>query len=77
MYIIGTSMMRDWFENPRKTTRETIEQGLISSGMDIKTDIDEHFAFSDFTEPFPRKPRCIFEPICCCLLALAVGILVY
>ena len=29
MYIIGTSMMRDWFENPRKTTRETFEQGLI------------------------------------------------
>lgn len=34
-------MMRDWFENPRKTTREAIEQGLISSEMDIKTDIDE------------------------------------
>lgn len=34
-------MMRDWFENPRKTTRETIEQGLISSEMDIKTDLDE------------------------------------
>ena len=32
-------MMRDWFENPRETTRETIEQGLISS--EIKTDIDE------------------------------------
>ena len=41
MYIIGTSMMRDWFENPRETTRETIEQGLISSETDIKTDIDE------------------------------------
>ena len=41
MYIIGTSMMRDWFEDPRETTRETIEQGLISSETDIKTDIDE------------------------------------
>ncbi len=62
MYIIGTSMMRDWFENPRKTTREPIEQGLISSETDIKTDIDEHFAFSDFTESFPRKTRIISEP---------------
>ena len=56
MYIIGTSMMRDWFENPRETTRETIEQGLISSETDIKTDIDEQKTIRNEIRPSGFEP---------------------
>ena len=49
----------------------------IASGMVRFTLAEISISFSDFTEPFPRKPRSISEPICCWLLALAVGILVY